>query len=174
MSWRLGLGAEVTPEGTWFRVWASKARRVDVVIDGRDPIAMAAEAHGYFSQEVPGVAPGSRYRYRLNGGTTFPDPCARYQPEGPHGPSMVVDPSTYRWHDAEWPGITVKGQVIYELHIGTLTAEDTIDAAIRHLDAIRRVGVTLLDVMPVARMPRAIELGIRWDGVICPGALLRR
>src|SRR5687767_7514332 len=104
---RLPVGAEFTPgEGTQFRVWAPRRRRVDVVLenDAGNPhaVALAAEEGGYFSGRVPEARAGTRYRFRLDGGDRFPDPASRFQPAGPHGPSEIVDPSTYPWEDRGW------------------------------------------------------------------------
>ena len=104
-----------------------------------------------------------RYRYRLDGGQAYPDPCSRFQPEGPHGPSLIVDPRAYQWHDEGWPGVTMHGQVIYELHIGAFTPEGTFDAAISRLDDLKELGITVIEVMPVAEFPGRWNWG--YDGV---------
>jgi maltooligosyltrehalose trehalohydrolase len=103
------------------------------------------------------------YRYRVNGKDSFPDPCSRFQPEGPHGPSLIVDPAAFRWSDREWSGIHMRGQVIYELHIGTFTPEGTFDAAIEQLDELKALGITVIEVMPVAEFPGRWNWG--YDGV---------
>jgi maltooligosyltrehalose trehalohydrolase len=164
-AWRLDLGAEARADGVRFRVWASKRKRVEVAIeDGSGAtFPLAPEGNGYFSGTVPRMGAGSRYRYRLDGGERYPDPCSRFQPEGPHGPSMVVDARAYRWHDAEWRGVRMAGQVIYELHVGTFTREGTLDAAARELPELKRLGVTLVELMPVAEFPGRWNWG--YDGV---------
>ena len=165
-NWRLGHGAEVVPEGVWFRVWAPKRRRVQVVLETMKTVAIELEPEGggYFSGLAPDVHRGALYRYRLDGEEpALPDPCSRFQPVGPHGPSMVVDPAAYRWHDAGWVGVSLPGQIIYELHIGTFTPEGTFDAAARELEELRRVGVTLIEIMPVAEFPGGRNWG--YDGV---------
>lgn len=162
--WRLGLGADVLKDGVRFRVWAPKRKRVDVVIETENTIVpLEAEAEGYFSAVVPSVRPGALYRYRVDGDQTYPDPCSRFQPEGPHGPSMAVDPEAYTWRDAQWPGVAMAGQVIYELHVGTFTREGTFDAAARELPELKQLGVTLLEIMPVAEFPGRWNWG--YDGV---------
>src|SRR5262245_13387146 len=126
---RLPVGAEVQPgEGTHFRVW-SQRRRVEVVLEGKTgavAVPLGSEGGGYFSGLVADVGAGTRYRYRLDGGPElYPDPVSRFQPEGPHGPSQVVDPGRFRWTDQAWQGAGPNGQVIYEMHIGTFTPEGT-------------------------------------------------
>ncbi|HVG01904.1 MAG TPA: alpha-amylase family glycosyl hydrolase, partial [Nitrospira sp.] len=103
------------------------------------------------------------YRYRLDGRHLYPDPCSRYQPNGPHGPSLIVDGRAFTWNDLAWPGVAMRGQVIYEMHIGTFTPEGTFDAAITRLDALKDLGVTTLEVMPVAEFPGRWNWG--YDGV---------
>src|SRR5262249_6680687 len=119
---RLPIGAEpVDGGGTQFRVWAPKARRVDVVIDGGFQAVLDAETGGYFSGRVD-VSAGARYRFRLDDGErAYPDPASRYQPEGPHGSSEIINSSSFEWSDVAWGGVTLDGQVIYELHVGTFT-----------------------------------------------------
>src|SRR2546422_11340065 len=97
-AWRLDLGAEVLAEGVRFRVWAPRCQRVEVGIEGDGSVLfpLTREGEGYFSGVVPQLRAGALYRYRLDGGQDYPDPCSRYQPQGPHGPSMVVDPSMYQ------------------------------------------------------------------------------
>jgi len=162
--WHMTLGAQVEPDGVRFRVWAPKRARVDVVLeeDGRSFPLLKDEA-GYFSALVPIAAAGMSYRYRLDNGESYPDPCSRYQPQGPHGPSLIVDPDTYEWRNAEWPGIRMPGQVIYELHVGTFTPEGTFDAAIGQLDELKACGITVIELMPLAEFPGRWNWG--YDGV---------
>src|SRR5688572_30125043 len=148
--------------GVHFRVWAPKRKRVEVVLDD-EAVELAREADGYFSGLVKGAETGSRYRFRLDGGGLFPDPASRYQPEGPHGPSQVVDHSQFRWTDGAWRGIGPRGQIIYETHVGTFTPEGTFaSAAERHTD-IAALGATVLEVMPIAEFPG--KFGWGYDGV---------
>ena len=159
------LGADPVPGGVRFGVWAPRSTSVDVVIEGEPEHAhpLRAGASGYHSAVVPGAAAGDRYRFRLDNGRTYPDPLSRFQPDGPHGPSLVVDPAAFRWSDGAWRGIALPGQVIYELHVGAFTAEGTFDAAIRELPELHELGVTLLEVMPVAEFPGRFNWG--YDGV---------
>ena len=163
--WRLGLGAEVCPEGVRFRVWAPKHKQVEVVFENLNGliVPLTRESSGYFSGVVAQAAPGALYRYRLAGKNSYPDPCSRFQPEGPHGPSMVVDSEGYTWRDTGWLGVEMPGQVIYELHVGAFTPEGTFDAAARELDELKRLGVTLIELMPVAEFPGRRNWG--YDGV---------
>lgn len=163
IDWRLGLGAEVQEGGVRFRVWAPKSSRVDVVVEGEGTFGLEPEGGKYFSGTVRGIGAGARYRYQLGDGKRYPDPCSRFQPEGPHGPSMVVDPAGYRWRDSGWRGANLSGQVIYELHIGAFTAEGTFDAAAREIEELRRVGITMIELMPVAEFPGRWNWG--YDGV---------
>lgn len=158
------LGAEVTGEGVRFRCWAPRADMVEVVLEPEDSIhALSRQADGYWSGLIPKARAGMLYRYRLDGGQLYPDPCSRFQPEGPHGPSLIVDPNTYHWHDEQWPGVRMHGQVIYELHIGTFTPEGTFEAAIARFDDLKAIGITVLEVMPVAEFPGRWNWG--YDGV---------
>jgi maltooligosyltrehalose trehalohydrolase len=113
---------------------------------------------------VGGAGDGSRYRYRLDlDNRLYPDPASRFQPEGPHGPSQVVDPSRFAWTDGAWKGTPRAGQVIYEMHIGTFTGEGTWAAAVREFPELVACGITLLEVMPVADFPGRFGWG--YDGV---------
>jgi maltooligosyltrehalose trehalohydrolase len=159
------LGAQITTGGVRFRVWAPAAQSVSVEIEGDRPslTILEPERDGYFSTTVPGIGAGARYRYRLDGRGPYSDPCSRFQPEGPHGPSMVVDPNAFVWSDSSWPGIEMNGQVIYELHVGTFTAPGTFDAAARHLADLKALGVSVLEIMPIAEFPGRWNWG--YDGV---------
>ena len=158
------LGATVTPNGTRFDVWAPASSRVEVQIEGKPaPYALSPSENGYFSGEIEGVRPGDRYRFRLDGGDPLPDPCSRFQPEGVHGPSEVIDPNAFPWSDAGWSGIDLRGQVIYELHVGTFSERGTFEGVIEKLETLRDLGVTAIEVMPVAAFPGRWNWG--YDGV---------
>ena len=163
--WQLGLGAEVLPDGVKFRVWAPKRKQVEVAIVGNTEtfVPLGSEANGYFSGTVKNLKPGALYHYRLDAERSFPDPCSRYQPEGPHGPSMVVDPRAYKWKDHAWKGVEMAGQVIYELHVGAFTPQGTFDSAAQELGALKQLGVTLVQLMPVAEFSGSRNWG--YDGV---------
>jgi maltooligosyltrehalose trehalohydrolase len=166
---RLPVGAEVSAgEGVHFRVWAPRARRVGVVLEqgggASDVVELGVDDNGYFSGMAPQAAAGTLYRYRLDDDERLlPDPASRFQPEGPHGPSRVVDPSAFTWSDDGWPGLRLPGQVFYELHVGTFTREGTWEAAAGELPALAALGVTAVEVMPVAEFPGRFGWG--YDGV---------
>jgi maltooligosyltrehalose trehalohydrolase len=146
------LGALVEPGGTRFRVWAPAATRVDVEVVGRDPLRLDPGDGGHHEAFVEGVGAGAHYRFRLDGGDAFPDPASRFQPEGVHGPSEVVDPA-FDWTDGGWEPPTLEDLVVYELHVGTFTPEGTFDGVRQRLAALRELGVTALELMPVADFP---------------------
>ena len=103
------------------------------------------------------------YRFRLDGENSYPDPASRFQPEGPHGPSQIVDPAAFGWTDRDWCGIHIEGQVIYEMHVGTFTRQGTWEAAARELETLSASGVTVLEIMPVADFTGSFGWG--YDGV---------
>jgi maltooligosyltrehalose trehalohydrolase len=172
---RLPVGAEVLPDGgVEFRVWAPRRRKVEVVLEGGpgggsrgDPEVIRLDAEeesgGYFSGVAPGAGPGTLYRYRLDGEASYPDPASRFQPQGPHGPSEVIDPAPFAWSDRDWRGVSLRGQVLYEIHIGTFTREGTWEAAANELAPLAELGVTSVEVMPVAEFPGRFGWG--YDGV---------
>jgi maltooligosyltrehalose trehalohydrolase len=152
--------------GARFRVWAPELRSVDVALaEGGPPSPLARQDDGTFTGVVPGAAPGMRYRYRLDGGDAFPDPASRFQPEGVHGPSEVIDPSAFHWSDGDgaWVGPSLEGLVVYELHVGTFTPAGTFAAAAERLPHLRELGVTAVELMPVADFPGRRNWG--YDGV---------
>jgi maltooligosyltrehalose trehalohydrolase len=162
---RFPIGAELQPRGgVHFRLWAPKRQRVEVVLEGGGASALQAEDKGYFSGAVARASAGSLYRFRLDGGDyLYPDPASRFQPQGPHGPSQVVDPAAFTWSDAHWRGCQPGCGAIYEMHIGTFTPEGTWQAAQRQLSALVDLGITVLEVMPVAAFPG--QFGWGYDGV---------
>jgi maltooligosyltrehalose trehalohydrolase len=164
-TWRMQSGANLTEVGCRFDVWATNTGAVEVeVIRGdnafRHPMETTGE--GRFTASVPGVVAGDRYRFRL-GGHGYPDPYSRFQPEGVHGPSEVVDPSTFQWSDADWEGLSVAGLAIYELHVGTATPEGTFRSLESELAYLRDLGVTAIELMPLAQTPGTRNWG--YDGV---------
>jgi len=159
----LHLGAIVRDETVTFRVWAPRCRSLEVVIEGRRPLAMSRHDDGIFETVVPGLPAGTRYQYRLDGERYRPDPTSRFQPEGVHGPSMVVDPTAYAWTDQAFPGHASRDLVIYELHVGTFTRAGTFEATIAHLPQLVDLGVTAIELMPVAEFPGSRNWG--YDGV---------
>lgn len=137
-----------------FVVWAPTAEGVEVRLssDGGRTVELSPGARGYFHAEVDGVGAGARYRFVLDGDREVPDPASRHQPEGVHGPSEVVDTS-FRWTDAGWAGRSMDNLVLYELHVGTYTEEGTLDALIPHLEGLRDLGITAVELMPLAQFP---------------------
>jgi maltooligosyltrehalose trehalohydrolase len=170
---RLPIGAEPQEDGSvHFRVWAPRCRAVEVVLEASASsdrtqavvVRLESEVGGYFSGRVSHVPVGSLYRFRLDGGETlFPDPASRSQPQGVHGPSQVVDPARFSWTDRGWRGVEAQGQVLYEMHIGTFTPEGTWRAAMKELPELAALGITVLEVMPVAEFPGSFGWG--YDGV---------
>ena len=138
---------------------------MDLVLDSNRARSwrLNAEADGYFAADIAGVKAGDRYWLRLDGLTLRPDPVSRYQPDGPHGPSMIVNPHTFAWTDSAWQGVTSDAQVIYELHVGTFTPEGTWAAATAQLDALADLGITIVEMMPIADF--AGRFGWGYDGV---------
>ena len=144
------------------RVWAPTAESVTVEIEGRS-VPLDREANGYWRAEADGVA-GDRYGFHVDGSDkAFPDPASRYQPDGPHERSQIVDPLSFEWHDASWAGVSLEGQVIYEMHVGTFTREGTWRAAARQLEELHDLGITTIEMMPVAEFDGRFGWG--YDGV---------
>jgi maltooligosyltrehalose trehalohydrolase len=162
---RLAQGAEVVSNGVHFRVWAPGHRRVELLLDdGAKVRSLSPEDDGHWSTLVDGVGAGTRYKYRLDGeGEGFPDPVSRFLPEGPHGPSEIVDPRAFVWTDLAWTGLPLHGEVIYELHVGTFSPEGTWAGATARLPALKELGVTVIELMPVAEF--AGRYGWGYDGV---------
>jgi maltooligosyltrehalose trehalohydrolase len=162
---RLPIGAEPQSDGgVHFRVWAPRCREVVVEIEGLEPAALQLETEGYFSLRSLLARTGMRYCLRLDQGeAALPDPASRFQPEGPHGPSEIVDPGDFAWTDGAWRGRTREQLVIYEMHIGTFTPDGSWEAASRELPALAELGITCLEIMPVAEFPGRFGWG--YDGV---------
>jgi maltooligosyltrehalose trehalohydrolase len=158
------FGAQVEPGGVRFRLWAPDAKDVALALDGLGERAMHPMGQGWLEAFVPEAKAGSRYRYRIGGDLLVPDPASRHQPDDVHGASEVVDPAAYDWPDDDWRGRPWDEAVIYELHVGTFTAAGTFLAAIERLDALAEIGVTAIELMPVAEFPGARGWG--YDGVL--------
>src|SRR4051812_43469071 len=167
----LPIGAELSANGaTHFRLWAPSSETVEVTFGteaefkiGKLRLAkLRAEGNGYHSGVVREATEGLLYKYRLTSGN-FPDPASRFQPHGPHGPSEIVNPSRFEWSDQSWQGVPREKQVIYEMHIGTFTPEGTWASALRQLPGLAELGITVVELMPVAEFPGRFGWG--YDGV---------
>jgi maltooligosyltrehalose trehalohydrolase len=162
---RLPIGAECVEGGVHFRVWAPKHDAVSVVVlrgSREERARLEPEPGGYFSG-LADAAAGDRYWFEVKGGRRFPDPASRCQPDGPHGPSEIIEPRGFPWTDAGWRGVDPEGQILYELHVGTLTPEGTWRAAADQLPELARLGITVIELMPAAEFPGAYGWG--YDGV---------
>jgi maltooligosyltrehalose trehalohydrolase len=147
-----------------FRVWAPGVQHLEVrVLSPEDRVVPLHKGHrGYHQALVEKMEPGSLYLYRLDGQKERPDPASRFQPQEVHGPSQIMDPS-FDWNDAFWSGLPLRDYLIYEVHTGTFTAEGTFEAMIRHLEELNALGITALELMPVAQFPGTRNWG--YDGV---------
>ncbi len=167
VSFTPSLGAFRTDAGTRFRLWAPKARNMEVILhpesDGETVHPMHAEDAGYFSCTLAEARPGDRYRYRIDGGAAYPDPASRFQPEGVHGPSQVVDPSRFTWTDSHWQGLDRDNLILYELHVGTFHPQGDFSGVVKKLRWIKDLGATAVELMPVADFPGQRNWG--YDGV---------
>lgn len=145
------VGAHELAEGRWsFCVWAPRCSTVTLELEAGAEHPLEPTVRGYHGTVVASLGEGTRYRYRLDGGASLPDPAARSQPDGVHGASALVSPR-YHWGDAGWLGAALPGLVIYELHIGAFTPEGTLHAARSRLPELRDLGVTAVELMPVGQ-----------------------
>ena len=160
------LGANRLPDGSWeFLFWAPQARSVSLHLLGGVAgfLPMESLEDGYHQAVVPTLNPGAEYFYQLDGERDLPDPASRYQPQGVHGPSQIVDLDAFNWTDYNWKGTTLERSIFYELHVGTYTPEGTFDAMVHHLQELADLGITTIELMPVAQFPGARNWG--YDGV---------
>jgi maltooligosyltrehalose trehalohydrolase len=155
------LGPVPAEDAVTFRVWAPNAATAAVRLPDGDH-ELAGTGDGFFEAELP-ARPGDDYLFVLNDGRAWPDPCSRFQPEGVRGPSRVVDPAGFSWSDVAWAGVALEELVIYELHVGTFSDEGTFDGAIPYLEELRELGVTAIELMPVATFPG--NRGWGYDGL---------
>ncbi|HOC37646.1 MAG TPA: malto-oligosyltrehalose trehalohydrolase [Thermodesulfobacteriota bacterium] len=171
---RFPIGAEFFPEnGVHFRVWAPECKEIAVIFESSEQESseeqvsyrLESEDNGYWSGLISDAEPGGLYRFMVNESPLLlPDPASRFQPKGPHGPSMIIDPLAFRWTDSSWKGVRIdEGHVIYEIHIGTFTSEGTWVSARQELAALAEAGITVLEIMPVADFPGRFGWG--YDGV---------
>jgi maltooligosyltrehalose trehalohydrolase len=163
MTWRPSLGAWLEAGSTYFRVWAPDHNRVDVSIEGGDTHTLQRETEGYYSGVLPDVWAGARYRYVLSASEAFPDPASRFQPDGVHGASEVVDPRSFAWTDEGWAGLKLETLVIYQLHVGTWTPQGTFASATELLPRLVELGVNAVQLLPIADFAGNRNWG--YDGV---------
>lgn len=160
-------GASGPPTGVCWRVWAPHASRVDLVLqeDGQQAQHVLQRLErGYHELTLASIAEGQRYAYRLDGGPARPDPCSLSQPDGVDGFSAVVFPEHFTWHDQTWRGVARRDLVIYELHVGTFTPEGTFDAIVPRLQTLKELGITAIELMPVAQFSGTRNWG--YDGAL--------
>jgi len=155
------FGGWLDDHGTHFRIWAPSSAHVDLLIDGEPPRPLAPEARGVFGLDLASYPAGTRYRFRLDDRDPIPDPASRWQPDGVHGASALDDPRAFIWR-ASPIVVSMRDLVIYELHVGTFTPEGSFDAARARLPYLRELGVTAVEVMPVAEFPGTRNWG--YDG----------
>ena len=156
------FGASLAADGARFSLWAPTASRVELMLEGG---AREMEAQGaWFRLDVPGLQAGTLYNFRIDGELTVPDPASRFQPRDVAGPSMLVDPTAYRWTDGEWRGRSWEEAVLYEVHVGTATPQGTFAALADRLEYLRDLGVTAIELMPLADCPGRRNWG--YDGVL--------
>lgn len=158
------FGPVFTEEGILFRLWAPLHESVSLKIEGADPRPMQAGEDGWHRCAVADARPGARYRFVLPDGLEIPDPASRFQPQDVHGPSEVVDLSSYHWKAGGWTGRPWEEMVIYEMHIGGFTPEGSFRAAIERLDHLKALGITALQIMPLSEFPGRYSWG--YDGVL--------
>jgi len=157
----IDLGATPVAEGVCFRVWAPDANSVEVQFPDSERPKKLLQKDGEYFQGIEPAAAGDRYWYWLDGTVRRPDPASCSQPEGVHGPSQVLDPA-FPWQDTDWSGIALEDCIFYELHVGTFTPEGTFEAAIARLDYLIELGITAIELMPVAQFPGERNWG--YDG----------
>ncbi|MGH9805152.1 MAG: malto-oligosyltrehalose trehalohydrolase [Candidatus Acidiferrales bacterium] len=147
-----------------FCVWAPAAQRVEVrLVSPSDRVLpLGRDERGYHSGIAESVQQGALYLYRLDGERERPDPASRFQPQGIHGPSQIIDPAAYAWSDSGWAGMPLEDYVLYDFHVGAFTAEGTFDAVIPQLDDLKELGITAVELMPVAQFPGSRNWG--YDG----------
>jgi maltooligosyltrehalose trehalohydrolase len=165
IKWTPRLGAVVGDRGVVFRVWVPMAGKVELILEGgaNGARALHPEGNGFFTAFLDDVKPGALYRFRVDGQGPFPDPASRRQPLGVHGPSEIVDPSGFLWTDKDWPGVALGDVVFYELHVGTFTPAGTFAGVREKLSGLRELGITVVELMPVADFPGERNWG--YDGV---------
>ena len=162
------FGAEITDEGVRFALWAPSAKNVSLLLDGAEH-PMPDLGGGWRRLSVPEARAGQRYAFRIDGGLVVPDPAARFQPEDVHRASEVIDPRAYAWSDEAWAGRPWEETVLYELHVGTATREGTFAALMTKLEDLKEVGITAIELMPIAEFPGRRNWGYDERAAVCAG-----
>jgi maltooligosyltrehalose trehalohydrolase len=160
---RMPFGAEVVPGGVRFRLWAPGAEQVHLQINGKD-LEMEPSGDGWFERLEANAGAGTLYRYRIDRKLAVPDPASRFQPQDVDGPSEVIDPATFRWDDGGWRGRPWNEAVIYEAHVGCFTPSGSYAGMVEKLDHLKQLGVTALELMPLADFAGKRNWG--YDGVL--------
>jgi 1,4-alpha-glucan branching enzyme/maltooligosyltrehalose trehalohydrolase len=162
------FGAQITTAGTVrFQLWAPAAERVSLQLEtpsGSESLDMRREAQGWFGLETRRAVPGMHYRFRCDQGPAVPDPASRYQPQDVHGASEIIDPAAWQWRDRGWPGRPWEEAIFYELHVGTFSPEGTFAGVAERLDVLAEMGITAVELMPVADFPGRRDWG--YNGVL--------
>ena len=156
------FGPRLTRDGARFRLWAPSAKRVELLLE--KPHALTRGENGWFTADIAGVKPGTRYKFRIDDGIDVPDPASNFQPEDVSGPSEVIDHAAFAWQATNWCGRPWQEAVIVEAHVGTFTREGTYRAMIDRLDHLVDTGITALELMPLADFAGTRNWG--YDGVL--------
>ncbi|MFO1154060.1 MAG: malto-oligosyltrehalose trehalohydrolase [Rhodospirillales bacterium] len=173
----LPFGAEIEDGGVRFRLWAPDADRVELCLEGpasATEIALPRGDRGWREVVVPGCGAGTRYRFRIDGGLLVPDAASRAQPDDVHAASEVIDPTAYRWRKPDWRGRPWEEVVLYELHVGTFTPAGTFAGCIEKLDELVDLGITAIELMPVADFPGAGDWGYNGAALFAPDSVYGR
>ncbi len=154
------FGAELESDRVRFRLWAPAARQVDVVLKEHSSpapqaLSMTALPNGWFELATERAQAGSLYRFRIDGSQEVPDPASRRNPDDVHGFSEVVDPTAFHWDESGWRGRPWHEAVVYELHVGTFSPEGTFAGVLDRLDHLERLGITVIELMPIGDFPGA-------------------
>lgn len=160
------VGATRQPDGSWdFLLWAPQVRNVSLHLlrGGSGHVPMEPVANGYYRATIKSLVAGSEYFYQLDDERELPDPASRFQAQDVHGPSRIVDLDAFNWTDQNWKGISLERSIFYELHVGAFTPEGTFDSVIQHLPELAKLGITTIELMPVAQFPGSRNWG--YDGV---------
>ena len=158
------FGTQLLADGVRFRLWAPQSQTVSLLLEKDPPRPMQSLPRGWFELDVTGAGPGSRYGFLMENGLAVPDPASRYQPDDVHGMSEVIDPQAFAWTDIGWRGRPWEEAVFYQLHVGTFTPEGTFAAAMARLDYLAGLGITAIQLLPLADFPGRWNWG--YDGAL--------